>query len=92
MANTQSKILDIARQNLTDKNEIHIKTYPTDRSDFEIGSYVLVEHRHNSLRRGPRSKLLPFLKGPMRVLNKKENEYTLQDIVSMREYDYHIKT
>jgi hypothetical protein len=87
----QSTILDIARQNLTDKDEIHMKTYPTERSDFDVGSYVLVEHRHNPLRRGPRSKLLPFLKGPMRVIAKRDNTYSLQDIVSMRQYDYHIK-
>jgi hypothetical protein len=91
MITIQSKIIDIARQNLTEKDEIHMKTYPKDRTDFEIGSYVLVEHRHNSLRRGPRSKLLPFLKGPMRVLAKKDNKYTLQDIVNLHEYDYHIK-
>jgi hypothetical protein len=90
MLQTQSTILDIARQNLTEKDEIHMKTYPTERSDFEIGSYVLVEHRQNSLRRGPRSKLLPFLKGPMRVIAKNDNTYTLQDIVNMRQYDYHI--
>jgi hypothetical protein len=88
---TQSTIMDIARQNLSEKDEVHMRTYPTERSDFDIGSYVLVEHRHNSLRRGPRSKLLPFLKGPMRVIAKHENTYTLQDIVNMRQYDYHIK-
>jgi transposase InsO family protein len=91
LLSSQTTLLDIARQNLTDKDEIHMQTYPTDRSEFEVGSYVLAEHRQNSLRRGPRSKLLPFLKGPMRVIAKKENTYTLQDIVNMRLYDYHIK-
>ena len=75
----------------SNKDEIHVKKYPTYRSDFEIGSYELVEHRYNSLQTGPRSKLLPFLKGPMQLLSKKENKCTFQDIVSMREYDYHIK-
>ena len=88
---SQTMLLNIARQNLTEKDEIHMKTYPTDRSEFEIDSYVLVEHRNNSLRRGPKSKLLPFLKGPMRVVSKNDNSYKLQDIVNMRLYDYHIK-
>jgi transposase InsO family protein len=91
MLSYQATLLDKARQNLTERDEIHMQTYPTDRSDFEIGSYVLVEHRQNQLRRGPRSKLLPFLKGPMRVIAKSDNTYTLQDIVNMRQYDYHIK-
>ena len=91
MLSFQATLLDIARQNLTERDEIHMRTYPTDRSDFEIGSYVLVEHRQNPLRRGPRSKLLPFLKGPMRVIAKIDNTYTLQDIVNMRQYDYHVK-
>ena len=91
MLSSQTTLLDIARQNLTEKDEIHMKTYPTDRSEFDIGTYVLVEHRQNPLRRGPSSKLLPFLKGPMRVIAKQDNTYTLQDIVNMRQYDYHIK-
>ena len=91
MLSSQATLLDIARQNLTEKDEIHMRTFPSNRSEFEIGSYVLVEHRHNPLRRGPRSKLLPFLKGPMRVIAKKDNTYSLQDIVNMRQYDYHIK-
>ena len=61
MLSSQTTLLDIARQNLTEKDEIHMKTYPTDRSEFDIGTYVLVEHRQNPLRRGPSSKLLPFL-------------------------------
>ena len=88
---SQATLLDIARQNLTEKDEVHLQNYPTDRSNFDIGSYVLVEHRHNPLRRGPNSKLLPFLKGPMRVVSKKDNTYTLQDIVNLRVYDYHVK-
>ena len=84
-------LLDIARQTLTEKDEVHMKTYPNNRSEFDIDSYVLVEHRQNNLRRGPNSKLLPFLKGPMRVISKLDNIYTLQDIVSMRSYEYHIK-
>ena len=86
-----STLLDVARQNLTERDEVHMLTYPTGRSDFDINSYVLVEHRQNNLRRGPSSKLLPFLKGPLRVLAKADNTYTLQDIVTMRTYEYHIK-
>ena len=91
LLSSQATLLDVARQNLTEKDEVHLLNYPTERSEFEIGSYVLVEHRQNPLRRGPRSKLLPFLKGPMRVIDKKDNTYTLQDIVNLKSYKYHLK-
>ena len=48
LVSSQSKILDIACQNLAGKDEVRMKTYHTDRLDFEIGSHVLVKHRHNS--------------------------------------------
>ena len=58
---------------------------------FADGSYVLAEHRHNSLRRGPKSKLLPFLKGPMLVkFHTSEGNYVLQDLVSQEVRDYHV--
>jgi len=42
-------------------------TNPTQQIAFETKSYVLVEYRNNTLRKGPKGTLLPFLKGPMRV-------------------------
>ena len=63
-----------------------------ERTVFDDGSYVLAEHRHNSLRRGPASKLLPFLKGPMLVKhhNPKTSIYALQDLVTAKVLDYHV--
>ena len=88
----QARIIALAEQNLRDKDEFHMETYSPERTDFPNGSYVLVEHRHNSLRRGPKSKLLPFLRGPMRVLSHTENgNYVLQDLVTLRTADYHMK-
>jgi len=65
-------------------------TYPTARDQFPINSYVLVEYRNNTLRRGPKSKLLPFLKGPMRVVDSNGSSYSLQDLVTMRIKRYHV--
>ena len=67
MLKAQHKVIAIAKSNLSQHDEIHMKTAPTVYSEFPINSYVLVEHRSNSLRKGPSSKLLPYLKGPMRV-------------------------
>jgi hypothetical protein len=65
MRKAQTKIMAIAKTNLTRHAEIHMRTEPVNPREFPINSNVLVEHRHNSLRKGPRSKLLPYRKGPM---------------------------
>ena len=65
--------------------------YPKERTIFENGSFVLAEHRHNSLRRGPKSKLLPFLRGPFLVKshNTSSGMYVLQDLVTQKLTEYH---
>jgi hypothetical protein len=68
-----------------------MQTEPINPSEYPINSYVLVEHRHNSLRKGPRSKLLPYRKGPMRVVNSSGSKYVLQDLVTKKNKDYHVK-
>jgi len=57
---------------------------------FEKGSFVTVEHRDDNLRRGPKSKLLPFRKGPLQVVRQEsKGTYVLQDIVTLNEVKYH---
>jgi len=41
----QSQIIAIAEHNLTVKDSKHLEGYSKERTKFEIGSYVLVEHR-----------------------------------------------
>lgn len=87
----QTEIIAIAEKHLRARDEQHMSSHSTiHREDFLVDSYVLAEHRSNSLRRGPSSKLLPFLKGPMRIVNVVDDTYTLQDLVTMRNRDYHV--
>ena len=73
----QAQIIAIAQKHLKDKDNFHMASKSTTKkSEVIINSSVLVEHRHNFLRRGPKSKLLPFLKGPMRIINAVDNTYT----------------
>ena len=52
---------------------------------------MLAEHRLHGLKRGPKSKLLPFLRGPMRVIGwNNENIYHLQDFVTQHAHDFHV--
>ena len=91
MQYAQGRIIAIAEASLREKDEAHIANYSPQHTEFENGSYVLAEHRHNSLRRGPKSKLLPFLKGPLQVKNHNaEDMYALQDLVSQEIKTYHV--
>ena len=91
MQDAQGHIIALCEATLRSKDAKHMEEYPEERTSFEEGSYVLAEHRHNSLRRGPKSKLLPFLRGPLLVKSRKDKGiYVLQDIVSQRLCDYHV--
>ena len=91
MQHAQAKIIAIAEQSLKERDQSHMDNYSQQRTVFPDGSYVLAEHRHNSLRRGPKSKLLPFLKGPMLVKHhSQEGIYALQNLVTEQVYDYHM--
>jgi hypothetical protein len=90
MLDIQNKVMNIARTKLQEKDKIHMQTDSITWSEFQIGSYVLVEHR-NTFRKGPKNKLLPYLKGPMRVINSRGSRYTLQDLITMRNKEYHVK-
>ena len=57
----QIHVLAIAQRNLTKHESIHLDNYPLIPTEFDVGSYVLVEY-DNPFRRGPSTKLLPFLK------------------------------
>jgi hypothetical protein len=91
LMDSQAMIIDIATHNLHQKDEKHLNESSKERTHFEIGSYVLAEHRLQGLKRGPKSKLLPFLRGPMRVIGwNNENIYHLQNLVTQTVSDYHV--
>jgi hypothetical protein len=59
---------------------------------FPIGSYVLVDYNPTALReRGPPHKLMPFKKGPLRVVNAVGSRYTLLDLITNQHEDAHIR-
>jgi len=59
---------------------------------FPIGSYVLLDYNPTALReRGPPHKLMPFKKGPFRVVNSVGSRYTLLDLITNKHEDAHIR-
>ena len=87
----QANILKIAEENLRQKDKKHMEEYSNERTEFDVGSFVLAEHRPNALRGGPKSKLLPYLIGPLRVISKDNTgHYTLRNLVMKNNVRYHV--
>jgi len=79
-----SRLANLARSQLMED----IRNDRIRLTSFPIDSLVLVRHRE-----GQRpNKLAPRWLGPMRVINisKHGRTYTLQNLVTMRNYDYHV--
>lgn len=88
----QARIIALAEQNLREKDRKHMESFKGEQPEYPIGSYVLANHRPNPMRRGPKSKMLPFLRGPLIVKSHDaEGMYTLQDLVTQRLSAYHVK-
>jgi hypothetical protein len=87
----QEKIVAYARKNLQASDNRHIEENTSlSVTKYKKNSYVLVEHRHNSLRKGPRSKLLPYLKGPMKIIGSEGEKYTVECLVTNTPTQYRV--
>jgi transposase InsO family protein len=89
LLSAQSAIFKIARDNLHAKEDKHNINYDRARTHYPNNSFVLIEYV-NKFRRGPPSKLQPFLKGPLRVVNSLGSTYTLENLITRRVKDYHV--
>jgi hypothetical protein len=93
MLNTQAYLIAKAQEVLRKKDESHL-AIPFDVSkhidEFEIGSYVLLDYNNDLKERGPPHKLMPFKKGPFRVVNMVGSRYTLLDLINNKHVDAHI--
>ena len=91
MQAAQGRIIEVAEEHLRQRDQAHMNSREGTEPEFAVGSYVLVEHRHNSLRCGPKSKLLPFKAGPYLVHRKgTEGMYTLRDLITMKPKNFHV--
>ena len=73
------------------KDDRHMLTTSRDITSYDVNDYVLVEYPATNLKKGPPSKLLTNLRGPMQVINKEGSHYTLRDLVSHKDEVIHIK-
>ena len=80
----QERLMQIAEQVQKNRDNDHVTRGSPLRTRYEPGEYVLVNYRGNPLRKGPPSKFMSYLRGPLRVLGRSDDnpdEYILQNLV-----------
>ena len=82
----QDSLLTAAKKQLMCTDEIHLSSKTQKQFEFEINSFVLVRYRKAS----PPSRLHTIWRGPLRVLRHRDSQYTLLDLITKKEKDYHI--
>ena len=89
----QSTLFELARTKLSKHDEVHLQKGKHGKTmSYQIGDFVLAEHR-STFRRGPKSKLMAFLRGPLRIINiigEQNDTFVLQDIVNNKQKTYHV--
>jgi transposase InsO family protein len=91
MLTWQSHLVQKHEELLRSHDAQHVAT-PFDTrkkvASFPEGSYVLVEYDNTAVKgRGPPNKLMPFLRGPYRVINNVGSRYTLLDLITNKHTD-----
>ena len=83
----QDSLLKASAKELLRTDQLHIsaKQIQTPK-EYPIGSYVLVHYRSGS----PPTRLHTKWRGPMRVVSGSNSRYTLYDLVTNKEKDYHV--
>ena len=91
MLTQQFKLMRIAEQTQRNKDSKHMAHVSDTRRQtvhFEKDSYVLIDHPTDAVHgRGPPNKLLPYRKGPYKVVNNVGTRYTLLDLVTNKLID-----
>ena len=90
MLKAQHDITVIAQRVQQQRDQQHIAEASPQRTEFPIGSYVLVQYHGTALRPGPPSKMQTYLKGPLKVLSVNVNTYTLENLISHKSELVHV--
>ena len=84
MLTMQNKLFNISKKILEDSDKEHNAQNTSAVTEFPINSFVLVAQRS-----APDTRLHTLWRGPMRVIDNKHGEYTLLDLTTNKEKQYH---
>ena len=90
MLKEQSRLMKKAELIQRRKDGDHIAKADPRRTEFAIGSYVLVEYYSSIIRKGPNNKFNTQLGGSFKVLRKLGNMYTMWDTNTRKELEANI--
>jgi hypothetical protein len=80
MRSNQTTLLERAKFYLEERDKRHLASKKAGHTVFDVGSWVFVKWgKGMGNKRGPPSKLMATLRGPMKVLSRQGDQYTLED-------------
>jgi hypothetical protein len=79
----QSHYIKIARDILISSDLEHNSNNSAQHTEFEPETYVLVKNRSE-----PDTRLHTFWRGPTKVIKSHQGQYTLLDLVTLKEKEY----
>jgi transposase InsO family protein len=83
----QDNLLKASAKELLRTDQLHMTSKELfEHKEYPIDSYVLVHYRTGV----PPSRLHTHWKGPMKVVKGQDSRYTLLDLISGKEVDYHV--
>lgn len=85
MRQAQTILIEEAKKAQKERDIYHMVNSDPHRTEFAVGSYVLVLYRTQ-----PPTKLHTHWAGPMRVVHRAKNTYTLQDLITTETRDFHV--
>ena len=85
MINIQKELIDITAKLLKESDDLHNATQHPDITNFEVGSFVLVAQRTQ-----PETRMHTQWRGPLRVISSNKGEYTLLNLITLKETRYHM--
>jgi len=84
MLKQQALLIQVAQETQHRHDTHHLSGFDPDFTEYPINSYVLLTPPE-----GNRPKLSPRWKGPYRVVNFVGSKYTLQDLLTSKNFDIH---
>jgi transposase InsO family protein len=82
----QDSLMKAAKEQLLCLDTIHVSSKSHEQYAFAIDSFVLVRYRKSA----PPSRLHTIWRGPLRVVNHQDSQYTLLDLITKKQKVYHI--
>jgi hypothetical protein len=90
----QDTVFELASRLQEEKNMAHLMKQDPSVTTFDIGSYVLANYHATDgivRHKGPPNKFLPYLRGPLKVVDRQGDHYVIRSLITHREEHIHVK-